>query len=73
MINKNKPYQQTNDEKETALFIGVAFVLVCVVGVSFNMGFWVGSFCCNCQLVTYQQQMEARPVQGDYTQTVTSL
>ena len=36
MINKNKPYQQTNDEKETALFIGVTFVLVCVVGVYFN-------------------------------------
>ena len=36
MVNKNKPYQQTNDEKETALFIGVAFVLVCVVGVYFN-------------------------------------
>ena len=43
MINKNKPYQQTNDEKETALFIGVAFVLVCVVA-TFGFGLVVPSF-----------------------------
>ena len=29
-------FKQTKDEKETAIFIGVFFILICIGGVYFN-------------------------------------
>ena len=33
---KVNSYKQSKDEKETAIFIGISFFLICVVGFYFN-------------------------------------